>query len=378
MKKILISLSYYSPHISGLTLSIKHLAQALANDGYDITILTTQHYKQLPETEVINKVHVIRVPFLFRLSKGFFMPSFLSKAIQTLQKTDDVMIVQPQVEGLLLALLAKIMGKKVHCLYICEVSLSGGMGTQIIAYILRLINSVTLLFADSVSTLTDDFAKHNVVLQRFAKDVRGIFPIVEFPHIDPTIRQTVEKRLPNTDYYIGYLGRISAEKGIHYLLEAIPLLQKELGERFVIVLAGPQKVVGETAYRQQIEELLQTHSKNVFLLGELPDASLGAFYSLLDVFVLPSTNNTEAFGMVQVEAMSCGTPVVSTDLPGVCVPITQTAMGEIVPPADVPALAKAIIQIVKEKKKYVKPKELIISIFSPAKTVQAYKTIFAE
>ncbi|MGH7203541.1 MAG: glycosyltransferase family 4 protein [Candidatus Levyibacteriota bacterium] len=378
MKKILISLTYYSPHISGLTLSIEHLAEALANDGYAITILTTQHHKQLRRTEVINNVHVIRVPFLFRLSKGFFMPSFLNKAIHALQKTEDVMIVQPQVEGLLLAVLAKMMGKKIHCLYICEVHLSGGMDTQIVAYVLRLINSVTLLFADSVSTLTDDFAKHNAVLQQFAKDVTGIFPIVEFPRIDQTVRQTLNNRLPKADYYLGYLGRISAEKGIHYLLEAIPLLQKELGERFVIVLAGPQKVVGETAYRQQIEKLLQMYSQNVFLLGELPDTSLGAFYSMLDVFVLPSTNNTEAFGMVQVEAMSCGTPVVATDLPGVRVPIKETGMGEIVPPANTQALANAITQIVKKKKEYVKPQTLITSTFLPAKTVQAYKTIFAK
>jgi glycosyltransferase involved in cell wall biosynthesis len=378
MKKILISLTYYSPHLSGLTLSIKNLAEALAKDEFQVTVLTTQHQKNLPRQEKINDVSVVRVPFFFRLSKGFFMPSFFSKTVQLLQKTDAVMIVQPQVEGLLVALLAKMIGRKVHCLYVCEVSLPGGIGAKVVEYVLRLINSLTLLLADSVSTLSDDFAKNNVVLQRFAENAQGIFPIIQFPHSDTTIRQSLEKRLPKAKYYIGYLGRIASEKGINYLLEAIPLLQKELDESFVIVLAGPEKAVGEEKYREHIETLLRKYEKQVVLLGELSNASLGAFYSLLDVFVLPSTNNTEAFGMVQVEAMSCGTPVVSTNLPGVRVPIKETAMGKIVTPEDTNALAEAITHIIKNKQNYSKPKELITSLFSSTKTVEAYKAIFSK
>ncbi len=185
MKKILISLTYYSPHLSGLTLSTKYLAERLAQN-FAITVLTTQYKKDLPRTETINNVKVVRVPFLTRLSKGFFMPSFIFTAIRDVRESDQVFIVLPQVEGFLVAFLAVIMGKKVHCLYVCEVSLSGGIAAKLIEYVLRFINILTLTLADSVSTLTDDFAKQNFVLQHFAQNVKGIYPIVLEPKIDKT------------------------------------------------------------------------------------------------------------------------------------------------------------------------------------------------
>ena len=80
--------------------------------------------------------------------------------------------------------------------------------------------------------------------------------------------------------------------------------------------------------------------------------------------------------MVQVEAMYCGTPVVTTDLPGVRVPVQKTGMGEIVPPGNVSALAQAIEKILKNKRQYRKQRELIEDIFSEKKIVLAYQRLF--
>lgn len=374
--KILISLSYYTPHISGLTLSVERLAELLAKNGYQITILTTQHDKKLAQQETIDEVTVFRVPFLFRIDKGFIMPSFISQAYQAISKTEKVFVVLPQFEGVLITLLAKVLRKKVYCLYVCEVIVSGGMKAKIIERLLQMMNIMTVQLADVLVTMTDDFAKQNKVLRNSGKTVRSIYPIVSPPLINKEKQNALLHQLPHKKYVIGYLGRIASEKGIEYLLKAIPLLRKELGDTFVLVIAGPKKTVGEASYQEKITRFLKTYNEYIVQLGELADSELGAFYSALDVFVLPSTNNTEAFGMVQVEAMYCGTPAVSTDLPGVRVPIQQTGMGEIVPVQDVSALAHGIIKVLRHKKNYVKQSSEIQYIFSKEKILTAYRTLF--
>jgi hypothetical protein len=66
-----------------------------------------------------------------------------------------------------------------------------------------------------------------------------------------------------------------------------------------------------------------------------------AFFAACDVVVVPSLNSTETFGLVQVEAMLCGTPSIASDLPGVRRPPRMTGMGEVVPIGDSSALAEA-------------------------------------
>lgn len=372
--KILISLSYYSPYISGLTLSVKRLAELLARSGYKVTVLTAKYDRTLPHREDINTVSVVRVPYLFRISKGFVMPEFIYLAYKELHNTDAVLIALPQLEGFIIAFLAKMLGRKVICLYICEVTLSGGLLSKIIVFILRLCNRMALSLADEIVTLTDDFADHNSTLK--GKGAYGIYPVMTPPEISGDEKRELSKKLPEKKYYVGFLGRIAHEKGISYLLETIPLLQKSLENDFIIVLAGPKRTVGEGRYHTYISHLLEQFPDFVAQLGELEDNQLGAFYSLLDVLVLPSTNNTEAFGMVQVEAMYCGTPVISTNLPGVRVPIKETEMGIIVRPGDSKVLSEAIVEVLQNKKHYVKPIEKIKEIFSTKKILEAYRELF--
>jgi glycosyltransferase involved in cell wall biosynthesis len=375
--KILISVSYYSPHLSGLTNSVKYLAELLAQNGYAVDVLTTQHTKDLPLAETIQGVCVRRVPYLVRLHKGFIMPLFLIAAYREIKHVDQVIINLPQVEGVLIALLAKMLGKKVHCIYVCEVTLQKGLLSQLVEQILRQSNRMSLFFSDTVITLTEDFAQHNKTLKALHKKIIGIYPVIHQPIILPNRKEVLLQKLSSQKkrFIIGFLGRISSEKGIEYLLEAIPFLEKQLDEDFIIALAGPTQAVGEEAYRHKIAKLLELYKNHIVQLGELQDDELGSFYSLLDVFVLPSINQTEAFGMVQVEAMLCGTPVVVSDLPGVRVPLQKTGMGEIVPLKNAQAIATALKDIVENKQKYVKKQAIIQEEFADKKILDSYKMI---
>ncbi len=374
--KILISSSLYTPHISGLTIAVKNLAELLSRDNYHVTVLTTQHEKKLPLSEDINGVVVRRVPYVFKISKGYIMPEFFMSTYRAFRNTDQVLINLPQFEGFVIAALAKIMGKKVHAFYHCNVIIQGGFMNRIPEMALRLANVICLSLADSIIATSEDFASHDPLLKPYTKRVTAIYPVMSFPKKNEIALQHLTKRVPKRRYVIGFLGRIAADKGIEYLFESIPLLKKQLGNDFIIVLAGPTQAVGEKAYVAKVTSLLKKYQDTVCMLGELEDSELGAFYSLLDVLVLPSVNSTEAFGMVQVESMSLGTPVVASDLPGVRVPVTVTGMGEIARVADVEDLAKKIRKVLLHPKQYNKERIIIEKEFSPVKILDAYKKIF--
>lgn len=377
--KLLISAAYYTPHISGLTNSIRNLSELLAANGYDVTVLTTQHLRNLPKEEIIRGVSVERVPYLLKINKGFLMPLFISETYRAVKATDQIIINLPQFEGFVVALIGKLLRKKVHSIYVCDVTIQGGIIAKFIEHTLRFVNMLSLRLSDSIITLTEDFAASQAMPVHDANKVHVIAPVI----IEPKIRESSQKKLfkkfeKGEAIVIGFLGRISSEKGIEYLLQTIPILKKNLQKDFIIVLAGPEKVIGEQAYQKKITKELEMNKEYIKRIGEISDVDLGAFYSLLDVLVLPSINSTEVFGMVQVEAMLCGTPVVASDLPGVRTVVQQTGLGEISKLRDAKDLADKIVEVVKYRKSYMKRQKEVKNIYASAKIVQAYNQLLGK
>ena len=103
-----------------------------------------------------------------------------------------------------------------------------------------------------------------------------------------------------------------------------------------------------------------------------------SFFRAIDVITVPSLNSTESFGLVQVEAMLAGTPSVASGLPGVRQPVLQTGMGEVVPVGDVAALGDAIVRVLRERPRYVRPREEIAGRFSTQRTVEEYEALFED
>jgi glycosyltransferase involved in cell wall biosynthesis len=105
---------------------------------------------------------------------------------------------------------------------------------------------------------------------------------------------------------------------------------------------------------------------------------MAAFFKACDVTVLPSINSTETFGLVQVESMICGTPVVASGLPGVREPVRMTGMGRIIPPRDPAWLAEAVVDILDHRQDYVRPTGNIKELFSPDAIAARYESLFLE
>ena len=115
-------------------------------------------------------------------------------------------------------------------------------------------------------------------------------------------------------------------------------------------------MIGETIW-DDLQPLIKQYEPYLTFLGTLNPAQMADFFALCDVVTVASINNTESFGLVQVEAFMCGTPVVATNLPGVRQPVTMTGMGEIVPIADADGLAEGHRQGARgARSTYVKPR----------------------
>lgn len=350
--RVLFSTTYYSPYVSGLTLYVKRLAEELVQLGHDVTVLCMRHDKSLPEEEVINSVKIIRADPLFKISKGFVSADWVVKSWQEGVRADVIIVNLPQVEGWIPAIMAR---KKVVAVYHCEVDLPN----KLVQKTLEFFNWISLVVADTVVTYTEDYGKNNRLLKGFENKTKYIYPPIPQPGGDLKIKKT------KGEIWIGVAARLAEEKGIEYLLEALPDIPGK------VVIAGPMEPVGEEEYKNKIMKLVEKCKNRVMFLGTIDPEKMGGFYKLIDVLVLPSVNSTEAFGMVQVEAMMCGVPVVASDLPGVRVPIQKTGMGIVVPVKNSSAIAEATTKILKNKGNYIKNKNMITKEF-------AYEEIFRE
>ncbi|PYR31000.1 MAG: glycosyltransferase [Acidobacteria bacterium] len=136
-----------------------------------------------------------------------------------------------------------------------------------------------------------------------------------------------------------FVGRMVPYKGVDILLHALT----DVDARLVLVGDGPERA----AWQQLAVDLgLQDR---VHFLGEVVQTDLTALYHACDFFVLPSVTRAEAFGMVQLEAMACGKPVISTLLPtGVPWVNRDGETGLVVQPQNVPALRAALARLARD------------------------------
>lgn len=172
-----------------------------------------------------------------------------------------------------------------------------------------------------------------------AEFIRQMHPVAGADDQILTIANAVDKEIffpvdppVNEHLRVGSLGRLDPEKGFEVLVDAIRVLH-ERGVELDVVIGGTGALGAELERRAAGLPLR-------FLGPILPGAGVAAFLRDLDVFVLPSTFR-EGRPNVLVEALSCGVPVVATDIPGVGEIVAEG--GLLVPPSDPLALAEAIV-----------------------------------
>ncbi len=376
--KVLEVLTYYRPHISGLTIYVERLSKALARQGHEVTVLTSQYDRRLPLDETMDGVRIRRVPVAFRVSKGVIMPKFGPTAWKMVGQCDIVHLHLPQFDAPGVAFRGRLYKKPVILTYHSDLRLPPGIFNRLVDQVVSRMNRIAGNLADAVVTYTYDFGTHSPFLSRYLDQKLHIIPppVEIFQATDADVSAFRKKHNLEGKRVIGISARLAAEKGIEVLLAALPAIL-EVQPNSHVLQANPD-ALGEEAYATRLEPLLRQFKSNYHLLGPLHGSELTAFYRNLDCLVMCSLNNTETFGLVQIEAMMNGVPSIASDLPGVRQPVRMTGMGEITPVGDQAALAEAILRVLNNPPAVRIPSGDIIDAFSPDQTAREYLQLFRE
>ena len=378
--KILTVLTYYRPHTSGLTIYAERLARAFVKRGHHVTVMTTQYDPSLPLEETLDGVKIIRVPIAARISKGVIAPAFGLVATKLVLRHDVVQMHLPQFDAPGVSLRGRLFGKPAVLTYHCDLLLPPGIFNRFVNAVVDFQNNMAGILSNHIVTYTQDYADNSPYLSRYASKLTPILPPVELPDPLPGAVEAFaeEHRIPERRPVIGMAARFAAEKGVEVLLDALPIILKKYPKAQVLFAGQYQNVLGEQAYSDRLMPRIREYeiTGHWTFLGNLDPVEIAAFYPNLDVLTVPSLNSTEAFGLVQVEAMMNGVPCVPSALPGVRQPVTMHGMGRVARIGDSADLAACILDVLDEPAKYRGDIEAIKKAYDPDSVAAEYEKMF--
>jgi glycosyltransferase involved in cell wall biosynthesis len=375
--RILCVVSHYAPARGGVAVHTQRLAEGLACRGHNVTVLTSRDTRDRGLRERLNGVEIVRVPVMLTAFRSPVMPTFLLKVVPLIRHSDVVDVHIPLIEAGLVSSLARRLGKPVILRYHCDFEPQPGVWSRV-APILGAMNRAAAENSEYVVATTQDYADHSDLLQRFRSKVRVVAPpvgLVGGPHDGTGVSTgtSVEERP-----VIATAARMAPEKGIHVLFEALPLLLTRYPRLMVTMTGESRPDIGCDGYFRDLRPALGRYRDHIHFVGYLDRSEMPAFYFNADLVVVPSVDSREAFGMVQVEAMLCGTPVVASNLPGVREPIKRTGMGLLAPPGDPRALAEAIRAVIDNRSRYLRPPEDVARVFDAERVLDDYEKLHTQ
>src|SRR6266498_284344 len=378
--KILTVLTYYRPHTSGLTIYAERLARAFVKRGHQVTVMTSQYDPSLARQETMDGVKIIRVPVIARVSKGVLAPTFGLVATKLVAEHDVVQMHLPQFDAPGVAARARLFGKPAVLTYHCDIQLPSGAFNRIVNAVVDFQNNLAGILANHIVTYTQDYADNSPYLSRYKSKLTPILPPVEMPDPRPGAVEAfgkehqVDERRP----VIGMVTRFASEKGVEILLDALPIILKKYPKAQVVYAGQHLNVMGEQAYYDRLMPKIREYeaSGHWTFLGNLAPVDLAAVYPNLDVITVPSLNSTEAFGLVQIEAMMNGVPSVPSALPGVRQPVKMHGMGRVAKIGDPADLAACILEVLDEPGKYRGDIESIKKAYNPDSIAAEYEKLF--
>ena len=340
--KILQTVKYYDPSHGGMESVVKNLVDGVLNisNRHEFTIYANNHVSSWKRTKVISPgITCIKeaTPLLFRSQPV----SIRYPALKELLANTDIVHHHYPFPNMEIALLKHIeILKNKRLILTWHANIKNSRWSWISSYYDPLIIKL-LDVAESIVVTSPQLLDASKVLKHYINKVK-IIPLSfsgTTTIYNPPIRLLPAKR----KFRLLFVGKLRAYKGVDFLITAIKNLDVDL----TIVGSGEQEIV----LKKLVEEL--GIGQKVCFLQNMSNSELKVEFQKADLFILPSINEAEAFGVVQLEAMSNGLPVINTWLDsGVPHVSLDGFTGKTVNPGNSRELETAIESIMKDPTLY--------------------------
>jgi glycosyltransferase involved in cell wall biosynthesis len=322
--------------------------------------------------ESIDGISVYRLPTSITIANTNVTPSLPVALARQIQDIDIIHTHLPTPWSAdISALLGAVTGTPTVLTYHNDI-----IGEGLVDIIARIYNltvlKLTLRLVDRILVTRDGYVQDSAYLRPFESKIQTIHNGVDINRFSPTgkiknIKQTygINPNRP-TLFFLSVLDEFHEYKGLEELLEAVELLSNRDDD-------APQLIIGGGGpYKKKYEEKSRELGIDnlVTFIGYVPEGDLPGLYRSADAFVLPSRSSTqEGFGLVALEALASGTPVITTSVVGVADEIERVGCGAVVPPGDVTTLANTIPEVLTGNMNVDEGRQLCVDQYSWADTV---------
>ena len=330
----IVSQSYY-PRYGGVTEHVHNTALELGRRGHEVTIITGRFRpggERLQAAEIRRVGHNVLVPFnraFVDVTLGVGLRRQLRRLLRA-ESFDLLHIHNPNAPTL-----PVFACEEARCATVGTFHCTGGRSFLQDTFREWLGGAVSRLDARIAVSRT----AHASALLYYPGDYRVIPNGVDVERFRPGL-PPFERWRDRDRVNLLFVGRLDPRKGVPHLLAAMPeVVERSRGRARLLI-------VGDSALRPRlaagVPPALRSH---VQFLGHVPSADLPRWYATGDIFVSPASGN-ESFGIVLLEAMAAGCPVVATDIPGYRSVIVPGENAEAFPPGDVAALARTLAHLI--------------------------------
>jgi glycosyltransferase involved in cell wall biosynthesis len=330
----------YPPILGGIENHVRLLAEAQASRGHQVTVLVTNPAGRRTTITDESGVQVIRAA---RLGTVVSTPLSLALPRQLSRTRPDLVHLHFPYPVGEMSQWALRRGRATVLTYHSDVVRQRSIMRFYRSVLVRVLAKVDAIVIGSPpmrqSTYLQDYLDklrlipYGIPLSRFREP-----PLAgDLARLSSAYGGALGRKRSSWECLLLFVGRLRYYKGLDTLIRALP----RIPARLLVVGTGPM----EEEWKDLARDV--GVSDQIAWLGEVPDADLPSIYHLADLFVLPASHSSEAFGLVQVEAMAAGLPVVCTELGTGTSYVNQHGItGLVVPPRDADALCRAVNHLI--------------------------------